>query len=398
MSTEKKYIRRHLPCHPYDVEGIESWLTDMAQNGYALAKVPVRFGFLLFRKDEPRDISYRLEASPRGEGIWSDAGKPEEQAIEISEKYGWEFVVKCGAFYIYRSLKPHTRELNTDPEVQALSLKALINNKLKSLFPVILWLIILAAALIKKGLPAVIEAPFLTWILLSAVILLNLINTVSEIIHIRRLQKALRKNGTLNHRKKVKKHAFLYFLSSSLPFLLAVLMLIMVLYVFLPPKSTAENYNIDPPFATVEDFFAEEKPNNDYLLTDESYTDVGQWRSLISPKNVYWHEQTQAKDKGGNETSVSLTVNYHEMINEALGRKTAEDYYRYDNKKDDMQEIELSGIEADYIKAYKRPSGYITVIIQKGNKVIYASFCYTPSDQNEYVNPWVKVLAKSIEA
>lgn len=398
MPREKKYIRRPLPCHPYDVEGIESWLTTMAQNGYQLAKVPVRFGFLTFRKDEPKDISYRLEASPQGEGTLIDGGAPEEQALELSEKYGWEFVIKCGAFYIYRSPKPHTRELNTDPEVQALSLKILIKNKIKCLIPVVIWLIFVAASLSQKGILSLIDAPSLSWLISVILIILILISTVTEIIRIKKLQNTLHKNGTLNHSKKVKNHGLINVINKFMPFFLIVLIVIMVLYMFFPMKSTTVNYNSDLPFATLEDLFAAENLEHDYKITDTIYTDQGRWRSIFSPINIYWREQAEATDTYGNKLSGTLTVNYHETINEALARKAAEDYCRYNNGKDNIQEIELSDINADYVKAYKRASGYITVIIQKGNKAAEISFILSAKGDEPYANKVIQILAESLEA
>lgn len=159
-----------------------------------------------------------------------------------------------------------------------------------------------------------------------------------------------------------------------MPFFLIVLIVIMVLYMFFPMKSTTVNYNSDLPFATLEDLFAAENSEYDYKITDAVYTDQGRWRSMFSPTNIYWREQAEATDTDGNKLSGTLTVNYHETINEALARKTAEDYCRYNNGKDNIQEIELSDIKADYVKAYKKASGYITVIIQKGNKAAEISF------------------------
>lgn len=397
MPKENKYMRRPLPCHPYDVEGIESWLTTMAQNGYQLAKVPVRFGFLTFRKDEPKDISYRLEASPQGEGTWGDGGTPEEQALELSEKYGWEFVIKCGAFYIYRSPKPHTRELNTDPEVQALSLKILIKNKIKCLIPVIIWLIFIAASFSQKGILSLIESPSLSWIISVILIILILISTVTEIIRIKKLQNTLHQNGTLNHSKKVKNHGLINVINKCMPIFLIVLIVIMVLYMFFPMKNTTENDGNNLPFATLEDLFAAENSEHDYKITDAVFTDQGRWRSMFSPTNIYWHEQAEATDTDGNKLSGTLTVNYHETISEALARKTAEDYCRYNKRKDDIQEIELSDINADYVKAYKRSSGYITVIIQKENKAAEISFILSAKGNENYANKIVQIFAESLE-
>lgn len=390
-----KWVRRHLPCHPYDVEGIESWLTDMAQKGYILKSHPMRFGCLYFEKTNPQNISYRLEASPEGEGEWSDAGEPEESARELNEKYGWEFVVKCGAFYIYRSLKPHTRELNTDPEVQAYSLNILIKKKLKELIPIAIWILIFLPEFIQKGTVAIVETLFISWIIYVFIILSSLFNIFSEIIRIKKLQKTLKENGTLNHQKKIKNRAFVYLMGKFLTIVLLISALISV-FVFLPSKIPTKGYDNDIPFATVDDLLYNETPEHDISVKEVTSTDFGQWRSLLSSKNIYWYEQINATDINENEFSCFMTVDYHEMMNESLARQVAEDYYRYDHRKDDAQDMEISSSEADYVAAYTMPVKSVNVVIQKGNKVIHATFFRNPVMGNAYVESWVKTLTDSI--
>ncbi len=390
-----KWVRRHLPCHPYDVEGIESWLTDMAQKGYILKSHPMRFGCLYFEETEPQNISYRLEASPEGEGEWSDAGEPEESARELNEKYGWEFVVKCGAFYIYRSLKPHTRELNTDPEVQAYSLNILIKKKLKELIPIAIWILIFLPEFIQKGTIAIVETLFISSIIYAFIILSSLFNIFSEIIRIKKLQKTLKENGTLNHQKKIKNRAFVYLMGKFLTIVLLISALISV-FVFLPSKIPTKGYDNDIPFATVEDLLYNETPEHDISVKEVTSTDFGQWRSLLSSKNIYWYEQINATYINENEFSCFMTVDYHEMMNESLARQVAEDYYRYDHRKDDAQDMEISSSEADYVAAYTMPVKSVNVVIQKGNKVIHATFFRNPVMGNAYVESWVKTLTDSI--
>lgn len=392
-----KWVRCHLPCHPYDVEGIESWLTDMAQKGYILKGQPMRFGCLYFEETEPQNISYRLEASPQGEGKWSDAGEPEESARELNEKYGWEFVVKCGAFYIYRSLKPHTRELNTDPEVQAYSLNILIKKKLKELIPIAIWILLILPEFIQKGTVAIVETLFISWIIYVFIILSSLFNIFSEIIRIKKLQKTLKENGTLNHQKKIKNRAFIYLTGKFLTIVLLISALISV-FVFLPPKIPTKGYDNNIPFATVEDLLYNETPKRNISVKEVTHTDFGQWRSLLSSKNIYWYEQINATDKNENEFSCFMTVDYHEMINESLARQVAEDYYRYDHRKDDAQDMEISSSEADYVAAYTMPVKSVIVVIQKGNKVIHATVLRASSteDTYAYLESWAMTLANSI--
>lgn len=394
----KEVIRRHLPCNQYDVEGIESWLTDMAQNGYILKSKTMRFGGLYFEKKEPQDISYRLEASPEGEGTWSDAGEPEEDAKELNEKYGWEFVVKCGAFYIYRSLKPHTRELNTDPEVQAYSLNILIKKKLKEIIPISIWIIFLASELVQKGLIVVTQAAFISWIIYILIAFSSLITIFAEIIRIKKLQKTLNLNGTLNHEKKIKNRAFIYVAGRCLTVVLLISAL-MSIFMFWPPQIQTKGYSEELPFATIEDLLYNETPEHKVSAKKVTSTDFGQWRSVFSPKNIYWQEQIEFTDENGKKILCLITVDYHEMINESLARQIAEDYYRYDHRKDDAHDIELSSVKADYSAAYAVPVKAARIVIQKENKVLHATLLRVSNtdDTYEYLNSWANTLADSIK-
>lgn len=397
MKTNK-WVRRHLPCHPYDVEGIESWLTDMAQKGYILKSQPMRFGCLYFEKTEPQNISYRLEASPVGEGCWNDAGEPEETAKELNEKYGWEFVIKCGAFYIYRSLKPHTRELNTDPKVQAYSLKILVKKSLWKLVPVVLCIALISSSFAKNGILTLIETSSLTSIILTAILIIHLTSVMFNIAHIKKLQNLLIKNGSLDHRKKAKKPAFFYW-SETTWVMLAVFFAAIAAYMFIPPSASSENHINDVPFATVKDFLQNESDSPNPVTTDTFSTDFGHWRSLLSNKNIYWYESTQKTDKFHDVTlaSCEFTASYHEMINESLARQTAEDYYIRDNRKNTTKKLNINDIDADYVKVYLNPSRTVTVIIQKQNKVIHAIFFRNPvTDNSSYLDSWIKTLADSI--
>ena len=52
-----------LPCPSYDMEAVESWLTDQAKQGWYLERQGDYFGRFHFRKDVPRALPYRLVSS-----------------------------------------------------------------------------------------------------------------------------------------------------------------------------------------------------------------------------------------------------------------------------------------------------------------------------------------------
>ena len=106
-----KKIHRLAPCPSYDVERMESWLTDMASQGWHLVKDSEFLGFFTFEEGTPKTIRYRLEPRPK---YSSDTLVPDEEAMALAEEFGWEFADSYRQFYIYRSTRSDARELNTD--------------------------------------------------------------------------------------------------------------------------------------------------------------------------------------------------------------------------------------------------------------------------------------------
>ena len=122
--TGKRY-HRLVPCPSYEITKIEAWLSDLANEGLILTNDGIFAGVATFEYKGPQKVKYRLEAAQKNTGMWSDNnGDPDPEQIEISRKCAWEYIAKLRDFYIYRSADPEARELNTDPDVQALALNA----------------------------------------------------------------------------------------------------------------------------------------------------------------------------------------------------------------------------------------------------------------------------------
>ena len=56
----EKYVHRTCPCYKWDVEGIQTWLEDMAAKGLHLEPDGGLFGIFSFLKGEPKQVRYRL--------------------------------------------------------------------------------------------------------------------------------------------------------------------------------------------------------------------------------------------------------------------------------------------------------------------------------------------------
>lgn len=108
----KNYIRRFIPVDSLDIDAMESWLADMAEDGLFL----VSFGtyFAHFEPRPPRKAAYRLEAT-----VFPPV-EPDKKKRELLEDFGWEYVCPFGKyFHVYCAKTENAPEIHTDPAMQA---------------------------------------------------------------------------------------------------------------------------------------------------------------------------------------------------------------------------------------------------------------------------------------
>lgn len=149
-AEKPKYVLRLPPCPDYDVESTECWLTDLAREGLLLKKDGLFAGVGVFERAVPQRVQYRLEAAQKDTGLLCDGYEPDPEQVELCAQYGWEYVARRGEFYIYRSHDPAARELNTDPAVQALALKAVKSRSVSAAIYAALWILVFLLAPILK--------------------------------------------------------------------------------------------------------------------------------------------------------------------------------------------------------------------------------------------------------
>ena len=205
--TEEKKIRRVYklcPCNAMDIEGIQTWLEDLAADGLLLEKDSIFCGFWGFIRTTPQKMIYRLEVAARG-GIFSDsADMPREEILETAEAMGWEYVTKYRSFYIYRSFDPMARPLNTDPTVQALTIKYLRKQTWTNLILDLLYAIVLlflrrsSFGFIFKDL-AMIGPVYVVCYL--GLFLFFIIRPITHVYYLHKAIKQLKKGNSLDQKK-----------------------------------------------------------------------------------------------------------------------------------------------------------------------------------------------------
>lgn len=400
-NEEKKTYYRLIPCPAYDVEGMESWLEDLAEKGLFLTEDGFFCGFGFFHREEPRSAKYRLQASEVQGGFLSDGDEPEKEQQEISEALGWEFVARRGEFYIYRSMSEDVRELNTDPEVQALTLKMVQKRQNSSFFNCIFWMVVFPLI---RGSKAAFIAPMLymkSWFYLfgALLVLWFFVDSIRAAVYYTRLRKKLKNGEKPNREKNWKKRAWQYPAKIVLRIVLYCTWVFIVLGnigrdVLFEDTIPLSEYTGNPPFATMEDI----APGQSYELQSVRYFNtVTEWSDLLAPVNFIWEEYAEVQVSKDRAVSGLWDINYHELKWEWMAKLVAKDYMRMDRERDFeiLGELDLG---VDYAVAYIDDIHMEKVILVHGNKVLQGTFHEYSGEQENYftLEEWAKIMADSI--
>lgn len=398
----RKRLYRLPPCPDYDVEGTESWLEDMAKQGWLLAQDGVFLGVAAFERGEPQALRYRLAAAKEPTGIFSASmGYPDREEQAISADLGWEYVGTRGDFYIYRSADPAARELDTDPKVQALALEAVRKRQKSQLITGILYCTVYPIIFLRGTvvLPLVgVGAPFL---MLWALVLWLLAGSVAEYRHLRRLKKQLSAGQSLSHRSDWQRREKL---RRGLQ-VLNVALWAVTLTLFVQSWDYYENggipmadYTGTPPFATMADFAGEGAVWQGDIMP--GFSEVLEWSNLAAPENIKWGQHDSYLRPDGTHFSGGYYVDYHRLSNELLAKRLMVEYESKDRRDygrmDHFTQVDLpNDLPVDEARAYL--GLWPTIVLRKGNVVVHAELYQTvPEGLDVPIAEWAGILADSI--
>ena len=319
--AENKYRYRIPPCPAYDIPGMESWLEDLAAKGLHLSKDGF-FGILTsFEEGPPKKERFRLEPTDRKGGLFSEEYDPEDEQIQLLHQMGWTYRARRGQFHIYSSDDPGAPELNTDPQVQAVTMSALTQFLRKkvtnALFTTLLYLIlyfgdILISSTLLLGTPLVL--------LFAGLMLWDLGCSLKALMVLVRWRNQLRQGQPLPHRSDYRRSGWRYltteFLRKTLwiVFFLCAAWRMLSIEVDEPYEKIADQHF---PFYTVADYY----PGAEIRRT-ESISEFYTWEDLLSPENYDFREYTEVK-RNGETFDCWLSVNYHRTRWEWTARRLA---------------------------------------------------------------------------
>lgn len=393
------------PCPPYDVEGTESWLADMASHGWMLEKDSFFFGIASFEKKEPASVRYRLEAAPKQASNWDDnSGYPDMEAVEMNAEYGWEYVARRGQFYIYKNTDDGTREINTDPQVQALAIKALQKRQIGHFHTTIFWWIIYPLLLFWKGASVILAAAEvgLSVVLLSIMIpLWMVISGLVEIIHLQKLKKKLQAGIPLDHQKQWEKARLVFYGKNLLQVLLIALWISMILHLWNDDlldtnKQERSAYQGALPFATICDFA---EGTYEETWKDPRFDYVTQWDNVVINTGIKWAEHADVHRPDGSVLQGGLYITYYDAKSEELAKAIASEYHRFDRlrAKKHYEPLECPDFGLDDMVAYRNEMHFPCIVFRQGNVVIHAYFYQTGPDEPIPFEGWAGVIANSIK-
>lgn len=386
----RKTAIRFIPFSVYEIEETANWLTDLAREGLLLKKDGIMGRFAGFQRTAPCQVRYQLTARHTDD-------TPSHTELELNRSFGWEHVAEWKYFNIYRTAAPNTVELETDPQVRALSLDRLRKRRF---WLILLWFWFLlprpmfhylgefVLTIIQYG-----SHLFLLWQLLF---LYLLIRAVQKYRHVCRMQNELCQNGSLrgkgNWRAAARRNRRVV-VEKTLCLLLwiAALALFVCSSVQRFQKISPHEYKPEIPFATMIDL----APEREYLPSPTASDHLQIWEDWLAPISIEWSQTGDLRLPNGSNISGYYIVSYKETSHPLIAYLAAQEYRVACTGHSSPMEIHLP--DMDYAAAFQSPNGAtISVILQDSSQVICATFWQTSEGELIPTEQWAQIVANSI--
>ncbi len=392
--SEPKIRYRVPPCAAYDIPGMESWLEDMAAKGLHLCPDGFLWGLASFEVGQPRTERFRLEATATNGALLSDTYAPDQKAQDLHAELGWTYRARRGQFHIYSTADPHAPELNTDPQVQAMTMAALVKFLRGRIWNLFFWVFLYFGIRCYDALVTFTVAfdavPMVVFLLLM---LWPMWRDLRDIVQVRRLQKLLENGAPLPHRNDYRAKTVPYLGGKVLRFCLWCFVVCTIFWVgdrelYDIHAIALEDYDKPFPFATVADFYPEGEARREDAYI---HNDVLAWSNFFAPENYEFSEYCAVK-LPDDQFDVTISVRYHrlryrwaaellarELVSQAGGSPIHQFFDELFHTDPVYPEV-LHLPDCDYAVYYYRLLHYPYLVLQKDNVVIKVHFYE--------MNPW----------
>ena len=399
--SEPKYAHRFPPCPIYDVEGIESWLEELAKQGLILTKGGLFCGFAEFEKVEPKAMRYRLQPWPKKRKLTDDAG-PSAEAVELAEEYGWTYLCDMGEYAVFACEDPNARELDTDPQVQAENFRHAYKRKRNTVIGNTVFLLLVLGLICWLG-PVSYELSKPVWYIAvtDLVWLVYPFVAFHEMKHLRMLKEKLSLGDPLFRKKDWKKGRYLHWLSAAFSVLLySALLTGTIVENFVEWEDNywqpVAEYTGDLPFATMEDLAGGGTLDSRTWATD-SNNEIAIRSTLLAETQMRFEQYGDIVQNGKTVVDGALQVNYYDLRTEwlakALFREILHGATLSNGKYDKYQPLDIPALPVDQAAAYSAP--YPILLMQQGTEVIEIQFTQFSQKLAIPLDQWATAMAEA---
>lgn len=380
MENNDKRIYRLAPYSVYEYDRIEKYLEEMAQKGYFFESVFC--GVMSFKIDKPQKARYRLEAI--------DKKRDENDDMDFYEECGWIKLDSWREFRVWCTLDENAREIDTDDEVKALSLKNLKKSLVSNYSMLIFWLI---AYPIIKGFGTVLLSIIEIGTIVSSIgiffILCDIFYSGKRIIYLSKRIKAIKNDEEI----KVKEN------SRARQIIACVLIVAVIVWGFFfadrALKHMVDEYEMpyseykgELPFADISKLVENGKLEKVTIMNTVSVRE-----DILAPKIIYLDQSGRVTSDTAESFSGGLHIQYYELKNEFLAKMVFDELCIHDRKSKRYKDKEEPDLNVDEIKYHFEV--FDTLIIRKGEKVARIVF-YETGEPKLNVSYWGKIIADSI--
>lgn len=379
-----KYRHRYPPCPAYDVGCMEAWLEHMAREGLHLDGASGFFaGTATFVQGQPATVKYRLEAVTKTATLFDDSDAPSDEAVEMAEEMGWEYVCRLRNFDIYRTDDPLAPELNTDPQLQAQGLKAVEKRMRGQAGTALFWWILYP---LLRSFGPVLTATHLGGLLtlwVWGLLLGQLALPLWRLLFLTRMRKALLRGEAPRRPRDLQKAGRRYRLLHFAHVATVVALVIAVIargmagtLDYGERRQPLADFPGDTPFPTIADLTPEEAAyQEEYFDFDEDENTFALWTALPVERAVIWEENAKLTFADGESFTGGLYIEYYEAKTEWVAKRLAKTLYARDRASWNVESIDLPELGLDFARGTDRV--FNTVVLRQGNKVLRGYFYNT---------------------
>ena len=397
---DTKSVHRIIPCPDYDVTGVESWLSYMAEQGYILRDGGVFRGIAEFDRCEPEKVRYRLQPAQKGFVLY-DNDEPDDDEVELNGAFGWKYVAKYGVFHIYRADDIDAREMDTDPEVQAMAMNSLHRSQRFNIIWMSIWIIVyLALVFTSQPFLSMVNRGSLISIALVLCVIIFIVTGLVKAVSLYRLRRKILDGDSLGSGTNWRKGARIYTVKAVVGIIAYVAMIVFGC-MFILSDGTDRNqmplseYQGEVPFRTITDLAScddIQKVDN----VDDDVNTISEWSDILWPENYKVYEYGDIVYTDGNICHGGLVITYHEAKNEWLADKLYQAYVRRAKHQSDYEKIDMKIAGLDDVDAYW--DGSESAIMRKGKKLIVASFYMSGENRRaDDLEEWAGCIAECLE-